>query len=83
MSQPSDKSNPHQASQPTSPTSDLDTLGKKFRQVKKVVEEATDIREERIEAIKRSLERGQLNLKGKDLAEKILADPLNQVDIDV
>ena len=83
MSQSSDKSNPRQVPQPSSEAPGLDTLGKNFERVKKIVDEATDIREERIEAIKRSLEQGQLNLNGKDLAEKILSDPLNQVDIDI
>ncbi len=83
MSQPSDKSNSRKVSQPTSLTPGRDTLGKKFKRVKKIVEEATDIREERVAAIKRSLKRGQLNLNGKDLADKILSDPLNQVDIEI
>ena len=83
MSKSNDKSDSHKVSQAASLTPGLDTLEKKFKRVKKIVEEATDIREERVAAIKRCLERGELNLNGKDLAGKILADPLNQVDIEI
>jgi anti-sigma28 factor (negative regulator of flagellin synthesis) len=56
---------------------------KDFERVKKVVEQATDIREARVEAAKLALEKGKLNMKGNDLAEKILADPLNQADVEI
>ena len=54
-----------------------------FERIKKVVAQATDLRQERIEAAKRALKEGKLNLKGSDLAEKILADPLNQIDVEI
>lgn len=59
------------------------TREKDFERVKKVVEKATDIREARVEAAKLALKQGKLNLKGNDLAEKILADPLNQADVEI
>jgi len=51
---------------------------KELERVKKVVEQATDIRQERVETAKLALKEGKLKLKGNILAEKILADPLNQ-----
>jgi anti-sigma28 factor (negative regulator of flagellin synthesis) len=54
---------------------------KELEHVKKIIEQATDIRQERVEAAKLSLKEGKLKLKGNDLAEKILADPLNQMRI--
>lgn len=56
---------------------------KDFERIKKVVDQATDIREARVEAAKLALKKGKLNLRGKDLAEKILADPLNQADVEL
>lgn len=54
------------------------TREKELEGVKKVVKQASDIRQERVEAAKLALKEGRLKLKGNDLAEKILADPLNQ-----
>jgi hypothetical protein len=54
------------------------TWEKELERVKRIVEQATDIRQERVEAAKLALKEGRLKLKVNDLAEKILADPLNQ-----
>ena len=54
---------------------------KELERVKRAVEQATDIRHERVEATKLALKEGRLKRKVNDLAEKILADPLNQMCI--
>ena len=57
------------------------TREKELGRVKRAVAQATDIRHERVEAAKLVLKEAALKLKVNDLAEKILADPLNQMCI--
>lgn len=83
MSQSNNQPGSRNVSQNQDQTATPGNREKDFERVKKVVEQATDIREARVEAAKLALKQGKLNLKGKDLAEKILADPLNQADMEV
>ncbi len=83
MSRSSDNAGPQEF-----PDDERDTLaykdaGREIERVKKAVEEATDIREERVAAMKLALKKGKLQLNGDELAEKLLADPFHQVNIDV
>ena len=77
MRQPGKQSGPRKIAQDQSITT-AKTVEKELEGVKKVVELATDIRQERVEAAKLALKKGRLKLRGVDLAEKILADSLNQ-----
>ena len=77
MRQPGKQSGLRKTAQDQSITT-AKTVEKELEGVKKVVELATDIRQERVEAAKLALKEGRLKLRGVDLAEKILADPLNQ-----
>src|SRR5262245_19456175 len=43
-----------------------------IQQAKQAVEVAPEVREDRVAAMKRALQNGTLNLRGKDLAEKLL-----------
>ena len=83
MSQPNNRSRTRKSAQPQEQTSSPEAREKDLKRVKKIVDEATDIRKERVEAAKLALKQGKLNLKGKELAEKILSDPLNQIDIEI
>lgn len=83
MSQSDNKPGTHKPSQKQDPSTAVGSREKDFERVKKVVEQATDIRQARVEAAKLALKQGKLHLKGKDLAEKILADPLNQADVEI
>ena len=51
--------------------------GSDFPAVKKIVEEAPDVRKHRVQAAKRALQSGGLILKGSALAYKMLEDPLH------
>ena len=60
----------------------LGTREKELGRVKRAVEQAADIRQERVEAAKLVLKEARLKLNVNDLAKKILADPLNQKSIE-
>ena len=49
-----------------------------IQRAKQVVEEAPEIREERVEAVKRALRTGTLHLEGTELAEKMLRESLHE-----
>lgn len=83
MSQSNNQPGTHKPSQHQDQPSVQGTREKDFERIKKVVEQATDIRQARVEAAKLALKQGKLNLKGNDLAEKMLADPLNQADVEI
>lgn len=51
-----------------------------MQRVRQVVEEAPDIREDRIAAARQALKQGKLNLRGADLAERLLRDELHRAD---
>jgi anti-sigma28 factor (negative regulator of flagellin synthesis) len=48
-----------------------------IQHTKKAVEEAPEVRAERVAAMKRALRNGTLNLRGRDLADKLLRETLN------
>lgn len=54
-----------------------------LQHAKQALERAPDIRQERVAAARRALESGRLQLSGTELAEKLLQDPLHQVDYEV
>jgi anti-sigma28 factor (negative regulator of flagellin synthesis) len=49
-----------------------------IQRAKQLVEEAPEIREERVAAAKRALRTGTLNLEGTELAEKMLSESLHK-----
>jgi anti-sigma28 factor (negative regulator of flagellin synthesis) len=53
------------------------------QRVKQVVEEAPDIREDRVAAARQALKQGRLNLRGAELAERLLQDELHRADPEV
>ena len=53
------------------------------QRAQQAVEQAPDVRHDRVAAIKRVLESGTLKLNATELAEKLLDDPLHQVDYEV
>jgi anti-sigma28 factor (negative regulator of flagellin synthesis) len=53
-----------------------------MRRARQVIEETPDIREERVAAAKRALQAGELTLRGEELAEKLLCDPLHNPDLE-
>lgn len=57
--------------------------GSLFLSIKKIVDEAPDVRVSRVEAAKCALQNGMLLLHGSTLADRILADPLHTQDFDV
>jgi hypothetical protein len=57
--------------------------GSFFPSIKKIVDEAPDIRVSRVEAAKRALQNGTLLLHGATLADRLLADPLHTQDFDI
>jgi hypothetical protein len=50
-----------------------------IQRVRKFVEEAPEIREDRVAAAKHALQARRLNLRGTDLAEKLLGDILHSM----
>jgi anti-sigma28 factor (negative regulator of flagellin synthesis) len=71
--------------QPLEP-SEMDQLEPSYwerllQRAKKAAEEAPDIREDRVAAMKRALQNGTLTLGGKDLAEKLLRETLRNSDL--
>jgi anti-sigma28 factor (negative regulator of flagellin synthesis) len=57
--------------------------GSLFPSIKKIVDEAPEVRVSRVEAAKRALQNGTLILQGSILAERLLADALHTQDFDV
>jgi len=53
-----------------------------IQRAKQIIEETPEIREERVAAAKRALQAGTLNLRGEELAEKLLHDPLHAPDLE-
>lgn len=52
-----------------------------IRYAQEIVQETPEIREERVAAAKLALRNGTLTLRGKDLADKLLNDPLHSTDM--
>ena len=47
-----------------------------IQQLHKAVDETPEVREDRVAAMRRALQNGTLNLRGKDLADKLLDETL-------
>jgi flagellar biosynthesis anti-sigma factor FlgM len=47
-----------------------------IQQAREVAQDAPEVRADKVEAARRALQSGKLNLKGQDLAEKLLQDTL-------
>ena len=55
---------------------ELSSQARDIQRAREVAQGAPEIRTDKVEAARRALQSGKLNLKGKDLAEKILKDIL-------
>ena len=53
---------------------ELSSQARDIQRAREVAQGAPEVRADRIEAARRALQSGNLNLKGEDLAEKILRD---------
>jgi anti-sigma28 factor (negative regulator of flagellin synthesis) len=53
------------------------------QRARRTVEETPEVREERVAAAKRALQAGTLKLRGEELVEKLLCDPLHHPDLGV
>jgi anti-sigma28 factor (negative regulator of flagellin synthesis) len=51
-----------------------------IQRIRMLVDEAPEIREDRVAEVKRAMQAGRLNLRGADLAEKLLDDILHTMD---
>jgi flagellar biosynthesis anti-sigma factor FlgM len=55
---------------------ELSSQARDIRRAREVAQAAPEVRAERVEAARRALQNGTLNLNGKDLAGKLLRDTL-------
>ncbi|SRR6266566_5052292 len=55
---------------------ELSSQARDIQRAREVAQGAPEIRADKVEAARRALQSGKLNLKGKDLAEKLLKDIL-------
>jgi negative regulator of flagellin synthesis FlgM len=53
---------------------DLSSHARDIQRAREVAQDAPEIRKDKVEAARRAVQSGNLNLKGEDLAEKILQD---------
>ena len=65
-----DKSNESAASDRV----DLSSQARDIQRAREVAQGAPEVRDDKVEAARRAVQSGNLNLKGEDLAEKILED---------
>lgn len=65
------------ASSCRSETVELSSQGKEVQRIQRLVQQTPEIREQRVAAATRAIEQGTLTLKGSDLADAILSDPLH------
>jgi anti-sigma28 factor (negative regulator of flagellin synthesis) len=56
----------------------LSTRTRKIQQLRKIVDEVPEIREDRVVAAKQALQAGVLELRGEELAEKLLREILHK-----
>ncbi len=52
---------------------------KDIQRIKEILAEVPDVRQDKVEAAREALVSGTLNLRGKDLAEKIITDSLQNI----
>jgi flagellar biosynthesis anti-sigma factor FlgM len=55
----------------------LSTRARHIQQLRKIIDEAPDIRADRVAAVKQALQAGRLELRGEELAEKLLRELLH------
>jgi flagellar biosynthesis anti-sigma factor FlgM len=55
---------------------ELSSQARAIQRAREVAQGAPEVREDKVEAARRALQSGNLNLNGKDLADKILQDTL-------
>ena len=55
---------------------ELSPQARDIQRAREVAQGAPEVRADKIEAARRAVQSGNLNLKGEDLAEKLLEDPL-------
>jgi flagellar biosynthesis anti-sigma factor FlgM len=55
----------------------VSTRARHIQQLRKIVDAAPEIREDRVAAIKQALQAGLLELRGEELAEKLLREMLH------
>jgi flagellar biosynthesis anti-sigma factor FlgM len=55
---------------------DLSSQARDIQRAREVAQGAPEVRADKVEAARRALQSGKLNLKGQDLAEKLLKDIL-------
>jgi negative regulator of flagellin synthesis FlgM len=55
---------------------ELSSQARDIQRAREVAQSAPEVRADKVEAARRALQSGKLNLKGQDLAEKILQDIL-------
>ena len=55
---------------------ELSPQARDIQRAREVVQDAPEIRADKVEAARRALQSGDLNLEGRDLAEKLLRDTL-------
>ena len=56
----------------------LSTQARQIQQLRKIVDEVPEIREDRVAAAKQALQAGVLELRGEELAEKLLRELLHK-----
>jgi negative regulator of flagellin synthesis FlgM len=55
---------------------DLSSQARDIQRAREVAQGAPEVREDKVEAARRAVQSGNLNLKGEDLAERLLQDTL-------
>ena len=55
---------------------ELSSQARDIQRAREVAQDAPEVRADKVEAARRALHSGKLNLKGQDLAEKLLKDTL-------
>jgi flagellar biosynthesis anti-sigma factor FlgM len=55
---------------------ELSSQARDIQRAREVAQSAPEVRADKVEAARRALQSGKLNLKGQDLAEKLLKDTL-------
>ena len=61
---------------PPSDTVELSAQARDIQRAREVAQGAPEVREDKVEAARRAVQSGNLNLKGEDLADKLLQDTL-------
>lgn len=64
------------ASAPTTEKVDLSAKAKEIRQIKKILEEIPDVREEKVQALKRQIANGSYQVDAGKIADKLVGEAL-------